>query len=58
MCVRFKDNVWAVDFAEMGPSSSKNQIVKYLLCAIHFFNKYACVKLLTDKKAKIVLLNS
>ena len=58
MCVRFKDNIWAVDFAEMGPSSSKNQIVKYLLCAIHVFNKYACVKLLTDKKAKIVLLNS
>ena len=51
---RFKDNIWAVDLPEMVSLSSKNQIVKYLLCAINAFTKYAWVKPLKDKKAKIV----
>ena len=39
----------------MCPLSSKNQGVKYLLCAIEGFTKYAWVKPLNDKKAKTVL---
>ena len=41
---RFKDNVWAADLDEMGPLSTNNQGVKYLLCVIDIFTKYAWVK--------------
>ena len=40
---RFKDNIWTPDLAEMGSLSSKNRNVKYLLCVIDFFTKYAWV---------------
>ena len=46
---RFKDNIWAVDLAEMESLSSKNKNVKYLLCVIDVFTKYAWVKPLKDK---------
>ena len=52
---RFKDNIWAGDLAEMGSLSSKSQGVKYLLCVIDVFTKYAWVKPLKDKKAETVL---
>ena len=39
----------------MGSLSSKNKNVKYLLCAIDVFTKYAWDKPLKDKKGKIVL---
>ena len=35
--------------------SSKNKNVKYLLCVIDVFTKYAWVKALKDKKGKTVL---
>ena len=35
--------------------SSKNRNVKYLLCVIDVFTKYAWVKALKDKKGKTVL---
>ena len=38
---RFKDNIWAADLVEMGSLSSKNRDVKYLLCVIDVFTKYA-----------------
>ena len=50
--MRFKDNIWAVDLAEMGSLSSKNENVK---CVINVFTKYAWVKPLKDKKGKVVL---
>ena len=53
--VRFKDNVWPADLAEMGSLSSKNKNVKYLLCVIDVFIKYAWVKHVKDKKAKTFL---
>ena len=37
---RFKDNIWAADFAEMGSLSSNNKSVKYLSCVIDVFTKY------------------
>ena len=51
---RFKDNIWAIDFPEIWSSSSKNWSVKYLLCEIVVFTKYAWVKQL-KKKTKTVL---
>ena len=52
---RFKDNIWAVDLAEIELLSSKNRYVKYLLCVIDVFTNYAWVKPFKDKKGKIVL---
>ena len=46
----FKDNVWVEDLGEMGSLSAKNRDVKYLLCVIDVFIKYAWVKPLKDKK--------
>ena len=48
--VRFTDNTWAADIAEIESLSSKNKNVKYLLCIIDVFTKYAWVKPLKDKK--------
>ena len=47
---RFKDNTWASDLAEMEWFSTKKKSVKYLLCAIDVFAKYAKFKPLKDQK--------
>ena len=47
---QFKDNIWGVDLAEMQSLSRKNKVIKYLLCAIDLFSKYAFVIPLKDKK--------
>ena len=52
---RFKHNIWEADLAEMKSLSSKNENVKYLLCVIDAFTKYAWIKPLKDKKVKTVL---
>ena len=41
MYARFKDDIWAADLAEMGSLPSMNRYVKYLLCVIDVFTKYA-----------------
>ena len=46
----FKDNIWGVDLADMQSLSRKNKGIKYLLCAIDLFSKYASVTRLKDKK--------
>ena len=51
---RFKDNIWAADLTEMESLSQMNKNVKYLLCVIDVFTKYAWVKPLKDKKGKTV----
>ena len=51
MYARFKDNTWAADLAEIGASSFFNCGLKYFLCMIDIFIKYALVKPLKDKKA-------
>ena len=47
---QFKDNIWGVDLVDMQSLSRKNKGIKYLLCAIDLFSKYAFVILLKDKK--------
>ena len=47
---QFKDNIWGVDLADMQSLSKKNKGIKYILCAIYLFSKYAFVVPLTDKK--------
>ena len=43
---QFKDNIWGVDLTDMQSLSKKNKGIKYLLCAIDLFSKYAFVVLL------------
>ena len=47
---QFKDNIWGVDLADMQSLSRKNKSIKYLLCAIDLYSKYAFVIPLKDKK--------
>ena len=47
---QFKGNIWGVDLADMQSLSRKNKGVKYLLCAIDLYSKYAFVIPLKDKK--------
>ena len=54
---QFKDNIWGVDLADMQSLSRKNKGIKYLLCVIDLYSKYAFVIPLKDKKG-ISILNS
>ena len=47
---QFKDNIWGVDLADMQSLSRKNKGIKYLLCVIDLYSKYAFVVSLKDKK--------
>ena len=47
---QFKDNIWGVDLAEMQSLSRKNKGIKYILCAIDLYSKYAFLIPLKDKK--------
>ena len=46
----FKDNIWDVDLADMRLLTKFNKGIKYLLCVIDLFSKYAFVVPLKDKK--------
>ena len=50
VCSQFKDNIWGVDLADIQSLSKKYKDIKYLLCAIDLFSKYAFVVSLKDKK--------
>ena len=56
--VRFKDNIWAADSAEMESFSSKNRTVKYLLSYdlwMFSINMHGLKLKPLDKKCKAVL---
>ena len=46
----FKDNIWGVDLADMQLLSRYNKGIRFLLCVIDIFSKYAWVVPLKDKK--------
>ena len=50
----FKDNIWGVDLADMQLISKYNKGIKYLLCVIDLFSKYAFVVPLKDKKGATI----
>ena len=52
---QFKDNIWGADLADMQSLSRKNKGIKYLLCAIDLYSKYAFVIPLKDKKGIIIV---
>ena len=54
---QFKDNIWGVDLADMQSLSRKNKGIKYLLCAIDLYSKYAFVIPLKDKKELVLLMH-
>ena len=46
----FKDNIWGAGLADMQLLSKFNKGIKYLLCVIDLFSKYAFIVPLNDKK--------
>ena len=46
----FRDNIWRVDLADMQSLSRYNKGIRYLICAIDLFGKYAWVIPIKDKK--------
>ena len=46
----FRDNIWAADLADIQLLSRYNKGIRFLLCVIDIFSKYACVVPLKDKK--------
>ena len=54
---QFKGNIWGVDLADMQSLSRKNKGIKYLLCAIDLYSKYAFVIPLKDIK-RISIVNA
>ena len=46
----YKDNIWGVDLVDMQSLCRKNKGIKYLLCVIDLYSKYAFVVPLKDKK--------
>ena len=46
----FKDNIWDADLADMQLLSKYNKGIRFLLCVIDSFSKYAWVLPLKDKK--------
>ena len=53
----FRDNIWGADLADMQSLSKYNKGIKYLLCAIDLFSKYAWVVPLKDKRG-ITIVNA
>ena len=46
----FKDNIWGADLADMQLLSRYNKVIRFLLCVIDIFSKYAWVVPLKDEK--------
>ena len=55
MYLSSRDNIWGVDLTDMQSLSKYNKRVKYFLCAIDLFSKYAWVIPLKDKKGTSIV---
>ena len=53
----FKGYIWAADLADIKLISKYNKRVKFLLCVIDIFSKYACVVPLEDRK-RVSIVNA
>ena len=51
----YKDNIWGVDLADMSLISKFNKGIKYLLCVIDLFSRYAWVVGIKDKKGESIV---
>ena len=51
----FKNNIWGADLANMQSLSRYNKGIRYLLCAIDLFSKYAWVIPIKDKKGASIV---
>ena len=51
----FRNDIWGVDLADMQSLSKYNKRIKYLLCAIDLFSKYAWVVPIKDKKGTSIV---
>ena len=51
----FRDNIWGVDLVDMQSLSKFNKGIKYLLCAIDLFSKYAWVIPIKDKNGTSIV---
>ena len=51
----FKDNIWGIYLADMQLISKYNKGIRYLLCVIDIFSKYAWVAPLKDKKGVTIV---
>ena len=51
----FKDNIWGADLADMALISKFNKEIKYLLCVIDLFSRYAWVIGLKNKKGESIV---
>ena len=51
---QLKDNIWGEDLVYMQSLNKKNKGIKYLLCAIDLYSKYAFVVPLKDKKGTTI----
>ena len=51
----FRDNILSVDLADMQSLSKYNKEMKYLLCAIDLFSKYAWFVPVKDKKGTSIV---
>ena len=52
-----KDSIWGADLVDIALISKYNKGIKYLLCAIDLFSKYAWVVPLKDKRG-ITIVNA
>ena len=53
--ISFRDNIWGVYLADMHWLSKYDKGIKYLLCSIDLFSKYAWVALIKDKKGTSII---
>ena len=51
----FRDDIWGADLADMQSLTKYNKGIKYLLCAIDLFSKYAWVIPIKDKKGTSIV---
>ena len=51
----FKDNIWGVDLADMQLISKYNKRIRYLLCVIDLFSRYAWLIPLKNKKGESIV---